>query len=149
MNIQSAFAAGVMAALLAAPALAQPQAAALAPTCPVPATAPTWGTPPDLQGQWDFVIQAGDRASPGVMALGPMDGAYAGSLTPDATNTVAVRRLELVGDKVRMSVASREGEVTFEGRLSADGKSMCGIVNYHGGLKYPMVATLRPRPPQG
>ena len=44
-----------------------------------------------------------------------------------------------------MSVASREGEVTFEGRLSADGKSMFGIVNYHGGVAYPMVATLRPK----
>ncbi len=79
------------------------------------------------------------------MALGPLDGAYAGSLTPEATDTVAVRRLDLTGDVVRMSVASREGEVTFEGRLSADGKSMCGIVNYHGGVAYPMVATLRPK----
>ncbi len=131
-----------VAALFVTPALAQPAPPA---TCPAPATPATWATPPDLQGQWDFVIQAGDRASPGLMALGPLDGAYAGSLTPEATDTVAVRRLDLTGDVVRMSVASREGEVTFEGRLSADGKSMCGIVNYHGGVAYPMVATLRPK----
>jgi len=143
LKIFSGLAAAALVALAAQPALAD------TPACPVPATAPSWTTPPDLQGQWDFVIQAGDRASPGLMALGPMDGAYAGSLTPEATNSLAVRRLELTGDAVRMSVASREGEVIFEGRLSADGRSMCGIVNYHGGLKYPMTATLRPRPPQG
>lgn len=88
-------------------------------------------------------MQVGDEPSPGVMALGPMDGAYAGSLTPYRTNTVAVRRLELVGGAIRMSVASREGEVLFEGRLTGNANTMCGTVLYHGGQRLPMVAVRR------
>lgn len=102
------------------------------------------GEAPDLQGQWDFLMQVGERPSPGLMALGPMDGAYAGSLTPYATNTVAVRRLTLDGGTVSMSVASPEGEVRFEGHLTGNPDTMCGTVLYHGGQTFPMVAVRRP-----
>ena len=100
---------------------------------------------PDLAGIWDFRIDVGNAISTGTMALGHMDDAYAGALTPDATNTVAIRRLTLKGDSVHMSVASREGDVLFDGRLTGAHDTLCGIVTYHRGVRYPMIATLRRR----
>jgi hypothetical protein len=102
------------------------------------------GVAPDLQGQWDFLIQVGATPSPGLMALGPMDGAYAGSLTPHRTNTLAIRRLILDRGAVHMSVASREGEVRFEGHLTGGPGTICGQVFYHGGQVLRMVAVRRP-----
>lgn len=133
-----------LAAALAAssPLRAEPVTPSLAACEAAPFVPP--GEAPDLQGQWDFLMQVGDRPSPGLLALGPMDGAYAGSLTPYATNTVAVRRLTLTGGAVSMSVASREGEVRFEGRLTGNPDTMCGTVHYHGGQTFPMVAVRRP-----
>ena len=109
-----------------------------------PAAKPPAG--PDLQGYWDFTMHvSATRKSTGVIALGPVDGAWAGSITPDSTNTLAIRSLVVKGDSVRMIVASREGDVPFRGRLSADGHVMEGIVDYHGGSRYPMTATHRRR----
>lgn len=102
------------------------------------------GEAPDLAGQWDFLMQVGASPSPGLMALGHMDGGYAGSLTPYRTNTVVVRRLTLDRGTVTMSVATREGEVRFEGRLTGGPDTMCGSGLYHGGLSYRMVAVRRP-----
>lgn len=102
------------------------------------------GKAPDLQGQWDFLMQVGAAPSPGLLALGHIDGAYAGSLTPYRTNTLAVRRLTLDGGAVNMSVASREGEVRFEGHLIGGPDTMCGKVLYHGGQVVQMVAVRRP-----
>lgn len=102
------------------------------------------GEAPDLQGQWDFLIQVGATPSPGLMALGHMDGAYAGSLTPYRTDTVVIRRLTLDRGAVNMSVASREGEVRFEGHLTGGPDTMCGRVLYHGGQVLQMVAVRRP-----
>lgn len=101
---------------------------------------------PDLAGIWDFSIDMSSAISTGTMALGHMDGAYAGALTPDATTTVVIRRLTLTRDSVQMAVASREGDVTFEGRILGTGGTLCGIVNYHKGLRFPMIATMRKRP---
>jgi hypothetical protein len=98
---------------------------------------------PDLAGVWDFAIETSNGTSKGFLALGHMDGAYAGSLTPAATNTVVIRRLTVQDDSVHMSVATREGEVTFDGRVARDGTTMCGTVTYHDGVLYPMVATRR------
>ncbi len=128
---------------LSAPLQAQPVTPTLA-ACEAARYVPA-GKAPDLQGQWDILMQVGATASPGLMALGPMDGAYAGSLTPYRTNTVAVRRLTLDGGAVLMSVASREGEVRFEGHLTGGPDTMCGTVLYHGGQRFPMVAVRRPR----
>ena len=132
---------------LAALALSSPcQAEPVTPSLTVCEAAPfiPTGEVPDLQGQWDFLMMVGSEPSPGGLALGPMDDAYAGSLTPYRTNTVAVRRLTLVGGTVSMSVASREGEVRFEGRLTGNPDTMCGTVMYHGGQRLPMVAVRRP-----
>jgi hypothetical protein len=113
---------------------------------PVQATAPTTrAAGPDLQGLWDFTMRVGERTSTGFFALGPLDGAWAGSLTPDSTNTLANRLLTVHGDSIRMVVASREGDVPFHARLSADARTMEGIVEYHGGARLPMTATRRAR----
>jgi len=125
-----------------APLHAEPTTPSLA-VCEAAPFVPT-GEAPSLQGQWDFLMQVGERTSPGLLALGHMDGVYAGSLTPYATNTVAIRRLTLTGGAVSMSVASREGEVLFEGHLTGNADTMCGTVLYHGGQKLPMVAVRRP-----
>jgi hypothetical protein len=101
---------------------------------------------PDLQGIWDFTMRAGERTSPGFIALGPVDGGWAGSITMYLTNTLAVRRFTVEGDSLHMVVASREGDVTFHALLSEDGREMRGIVEYHGGARLPMVALRRPQP---
>lgn len=100
---------------------------------------------PDLQGLWDFTMRVGERTSTGFFALGPVERGWSGSLTPDSTNTLAIRVLTVAGDSVRMIVASREGDVRFQGRLSGDGHTMEGIVEYHGGALLPMTATRRAR----
>jgi hypothetical protein len=109
------------------------------------ANATTLGTGPDLQGLWDFTMRVGGRTSTGFFALGPVEQGWAGSLTPDSTNTLAIRLLTVVGDSVHMVVASREGDVPFHGRLTDNGRAMEGIVDYHGGARLPMTATRRAR----
>lgn len=113
-------------------------------SAPVAATMPA--NAPDLQGLWDFEMRAGDRTSPGFFALGPVEQGWAGSITMYLTNTLAIRSLTVTGDSVRMVVASREGDVRFLARLVNSGRTMTGIVEYHGGALLPMTATLRPRP---
>ncbi len=103
------------------------------------------GNGPDLQGLWDFTMRVGERVSTGFFALGPVEQGWAGSLTPDSTNTLAIRVLTVDGDSVRMVVASREGDVRFHGRLTDNGRTMEGIVDYHGGTRLPMTATRRAR----
>lgn len=110
------------------------------------ADADTLGGGPDLQGLWDFTLRVGERTSPGFLALGPGERGWAGSITMYLTNTLAIRVLTVDGDSVRMVVASREGDVRFLGRLTDDGRSMEGIVEYHGGARLPMTATRRVRP---
>ena len=107
-------------------------------------TTPAGG--PDLQGLWDFTMRVGERSSPGFFALGPVERGWAGSLTLYLTNTLAIRALTVDGDSGRMVVASREGDVRFVGRLADDGRTMDGIVEYHGGARLPMTATRRARP---
>ena len=101
---------------------------------------------PDLQGLWDFTMRVGDRTSPGFFGLGPVEGGWAGSITMYLTNTLAIRSLTVNGDSVRMIVASREGDVRFLARLTDEGRTMEGIVEYHGGARLPMTATRRAQP---
>lgn len=104
------------------------------------------GGGPDLQGLWDFTMRVGERSSPGFFALGPVEGGWAGSLTLYLTNALAIRALTVDGDSVQMVVASREGDVRFVGRLTDNGRTMEGIVEYHGGARLPMTATRRAQP---
>lgn len=110
------------------------------------ANATTPGSGPDLQGLWDFNMRVGDRTSPGFFALGPVDRGWAGSLTMYLTNSLAIRTFTVDGDSVRMVVASREGDVRYVARIVDNGRGMEGIVEYHGGARYPMIATRRAQP---
>lgn len=136
--------AAVTAALLAAGAAGAQSTRPTATQPPAPTTAPS--AAPDLQGLWDFTMRMGERTSPGFLALGPVERGWAGSITMYLTNTLAIRELTVRGDSVRMVVASREGDVTFHGRLASDVRTMEGIVHYHGGALVPMIATRRTLP---
>ena len=109
--------------------------------CPAPAAAV--GQPPELAGQWDMVMDVGGTPSFGLISLGRSETKLAGSIALNA-GVAVVRSLTLDGQAVAMIVATGEGEVRFDGSLAADGKRMCGVVTYHGGRKYQMVAQKRP-----
>lgn len=103
----------------------------------------------DLSGLWDFYMDVGGVPSFGLLTVGRLEGRYAGTLTPVRTAPVVVRSLTVTDQKVQMIVGSREGDVTYDAVLSGAADRMCGIVTYHGGLLYPMVAQRRPqRPPE-
>ena len=102
------------------------------------------GASPNLHGNWDFLFDAAGTPNFGLLSIGLMDGAYGGSLTPVGTAPVVVRKITLTGSSISMVVASREGNVLFDGLLSAKGDRMCGTVTYHDYRKFPMVAQKRP-----
>ncbi len=133
-----------LAATLVAPAAvaAQP-ATSLAMNCGAQAAA-TGGEAPNLHGHWDFLMVPRGMASFGLMSIGFVGADYGGSLAPARTAPVVLRRIALDGSNIHMVVASREGDVLFDGRLSAKGDFMCGTVTYHGGETFPMVAQKRP-----
>ncbi len=136
-------------AILAFTAPAQGQSAPV--HAPELSLCPAAGTPippppasADLQGQWDFLIDVAGTPSRGVLALGHIDGAYAGAASPEATNTVAVRRLTINGRDIQMAIASRsDGDVHFSGQLVGNGGLMCGTMIYHQGQRFRMVAVQR------
>ncbi len=141
-----------LAAAIAAPAAFAAQ--------PVPAvalgcdagTAVTAGEAPNLHGHWDFLMIPRGTPSFGLMSIGFVGADYGGSLAPARTAPVVLRKVTLTGNAIQMVVASREGDVLFDGRLSAKGDFLCGTVTYHGGETFPMVAQRRPStyqsPPQ-
>jgi hypothetical protein len=133
-----------LAAAFAAPAAvaAQP-ATSIAVNCGAGA-ATAGGEAPNLHGNWDFLMDVDGTPSFGLLSIGLVDGGYGGSLTPVTTAPVVLRRITLTGNSVHMVVASREGDVLFDGRLSAKGDLMCGTVTYHAGETFPMVAQKRP-----
>jgi hypothetical protein len=107
---------------------------------------------PNLHGHWDFLMVPRGTPSFGVMSIGFVGADYGGSLAPARTAPVVLRKISLNGDRIHMVVASTEGDVLFDGRLSAKGDFMCGTVTYHGGETFPMIAQKRPstyqsRPP--
>lgn len=110
------------------------------------------GEAPNLHGHWDFLMVPRGTPSFGLMSIGFVGADYGGSLAPARTAPVVLRKITLAGNSIQMVVASREGDVLFDGRLSAKGDFMCGTVTYHGGETFPMVAQKRPStyqsPPQ-
>lgn len=133
-----------MAAAFATPAaVAAEPATSIAMNCGAAATAPR-GEAPNLHGNWDFLMDVGGTPSFGLLSIGLVDGGYGGSLTPVRTAPVVLRAITLTGDSIHMVVASREGDVLFDGRLSAKGDRMCGTVTYHNGHSFPMMAQKRP-----
>lgn len=136
--------AAMLAAAFAAPAAwAESPAASIAMTCEAGAEA-SGGEAPNLHGNWDFLMLPQGAPSFGVMSIGFVGAEYGGALVPVRTAPVVLRGVTLEGSRVRMVVASTEGDVIFDGRLSAKGDFMCGTVTYHGGATFPMVAQKRP-----
>ena len=138
------------AAALAAPAAlaaqtAQPAkpATAIALTCDAGA-ATAGGEALNLHGHWDFLMVPRGTPSFGLMSIGFVGADYGGSLAPARTAPVVLRKIALTGNAIHMVVASTEGDVLFDGRLSAKGDLMCGTVTYHGGETFPMIAQKRP-----
>jgi hypothetical protein len=78
----------------------------------------------------------------GILSLGTSGTELGGSLALSA-GVVVVRSLSIDGQTVTMIVASREGDVRFDGSLASDGKRMCGIVSYLRGQKFEMIAQKR------
>lgn len=99
---------------------------------------------PNLHGHWDFLMVPRGTPSFGLMSIGFVGADYGGSLAPTRTAPVVLREITLTGNSIHMVVASREGDVLFDGKLSAKGDFMCGTVTYHGGETFPMVAHRRP-----
>ena len=143
--------------LALAAALAAPSAAAARPALQValdcdagPSDAGT--EPANLHGHWDFLMVPRGAPSFGLMSIGFVGAEYGGSLAPARTAPVVLRAISLAGSIIHMAVASREGDVQFDGTLSPKGDFMCGTVTYHGGETFPMVAQKRPStyqsPPQ-
>ena len=134
----------VLVTAFAAPgATAAQSAPAIAVQCDVGAARES-GEAPNLHGHWDFLMVPRGRPSFGLMSIGFVGADYGGSLAPARTAPVVLRKLTLTGNSIQMVVASTEGDVLFNGRLSAKGDFMCGTVTYHGGETFPMVAQKRP-----
>ncbi|HYG48679.1 MAG TPA: hypothetical protein VD846_12160 [Allosphingosinicella sp.] len=134
----------VLAAALAAPeAVAAQPATSIALSCDA-GEAAAGGEVPNLHGQWDFLMVPRGMPSFGLMSIGFVGAGYGGSLAPTRTAPVVLRKITLTGNGIHMAVASREGDVLFDGRLSAKGDFMCGTVTYHEGETFPMVAHKRP-----
>ena len=131
--------AGVALAIAAVPAGAS-EAATMRFECPAPITKPSQST--DLSGLWDVVMDVAGVPSFGILSLGTSGTELGGSLALSA-GVVVVRSLSIDGQTATMIVASREGDVRFDGSLASDGKRMCGIVSYHRGQKFEMIAQKR------
>jgi hypothetical protein len=133
-----------MAAYTAEPAaVAAQQVASMALTCDAGTTASDREAP-NLHGHWDFLMVPRGTPSFGLMSIGFVGAEYGGSLAPARTAPVVLRNINLSGNSLQMVVASREGDVRFDGKLSAKGDLMCGTVTYHGGETFPMIAQRRP-----
>ena len=134
---------GVAMAAAAVPAAASEAAPSITVNCNAgPAAA--GGEAPNLHGHWDFLMIPRGTPSFGLMSIGFVGAEYGGSLAPARTAPVVLRKITLTGNSIHMVVASREGDVLFDGRLSPKGDFMCGTVTYHGGETFPMVAQKRP-----
>ena len=139
-----------LAAAASSPVAAQP-ATSIALTCDAGAAVAV-GDAPNLHGHWDFLMVPRGSASFGLLTIGFVGAAYGGSLAPVRTAPVVLRTITLTGNSISMVVAAREGDVLFDGAVSAKGDLMCGTVTYFNGEKFPMVAQKRPStyqsPPQ-
>ena len=133
-----------LAASIAAPATVAAQPAAAVNLACDAGAAPIGGEPANLHGHWDFLMVPRGMPSFGLMSIGFVGAEYGGSLAPSRTAPVVLRSIGMKGNDIDMVVASREGDVRFDGKLSAKGDMMCGTVTYHGGETFPMVAHKRP-----
>ena len=143
LTLVAAFAAPTAVAAQPAPVAVAAPAASMALNCDAGAAA-AGGAAANLHGLWDFLMVPRGMASFGLLSIGFVGADYGGSLAPARTAPVVLRKLTLTGNAIQMVVASTEGDVRFDGKLSAKGDFMCGTVTYHGGETFPMVAQKRP-----
>ncbi|WP_147417606.1 hypothetical protein [Sphingomonas cavernae] len=108
------------------------------------AAATAGGEEPNLHGTWDFLMDVGETPNFGLLSIGFVGADYGGSLSLSMTAPVVFRNITLTGNNVQMTVASPQGDVLLNGTLSAKGNRICGLVTYHDGSIYPMVAQKRP-----
>jgi hypothetical protein len=101
-----------------------------APAAPAPAAAPAAGR--DMSGTWDFSVDAGGQTIPGEMVVTRSGSGYGGTITPQGMNQGAIRSVTVTGDRMVMVVDSPEGEVTFNGTLTSDGRAVAGTLLYQG-----------------
>jgi len=134
--------------LALAAAVAFPAAAAAEPAPSIAVNcgpaAPAGGEAPNLHGTWDFLMDANGTPNFGLLSLGFVGKTYGGSLALWATAPVVLREYTVTGNAFHMAVASPDGDVLFDGVLSAKGDRMCGTVTYHGGRKFAALARKRP-----
>ena len=134
-------------ALTAAFAVPAPTAAQPAPSISVNcgAAAATAGSEtPNLHGTWDFLMDVNGTPNFGLLSLGFVGKNYGGSLALWATAPVVLREYTVSGNRFHMAVTTPDGDVLFDGTLSAKGDRMCGTVTYHGGRKFAALARKRP-----
>lgn len=113
-----------------APAATAPPAATA--SAPAAATASSSAAARDVGGTWDYSVDAGGQTIPGEMTLTRSGNNYTGMSTPQGMGTATIRSVTMTGDRVVIMIDSPDGEISVEAVLSADGRSMAGIVNYQG-----------------
>ena len=133
----------LIAALVAPAAVAAQPATSIVVNC-ASGTAAVAGEATNLHGNWDFLMDFGGAPNFGLLSIGFVNDAYGGSLALWMTAPVVVRKITLTGSSFHMVIASSEGDVLFNGILSAKGDRMCGTVTYHGGRTFPALAQKRP-----
>jgi|SRR5215831_7427042 len=100
---------------------------------------PTERKPVDVSGKWTFQVETGRAVTNGAMTVERLPQGYGGTLTTDQGNNVLpIRSLTVQASKIALVVESPNGNVTFEGTLSSDGRSFDGIVTYFTGQRFPM-----------
>jgi hypothetical protein len=98
----------------------------------------------DLSGRWAFQVATGKSLTNGVMTLVRSGSEYGGTLTTDqGDNLLKVRSAGLEVSELSVVVESPNGEVTFKGVVSADGRSFLGTVTYFNGQRFPMAGARR------
>ena len=97
-----------------------------------------------LRGTWDFLMDVNGTPNFGLLSLGLVGKDYGGSLSLWATAPVVLREFTVSGSNFHMAVTTPDGDVLFDGVLSAKGDRMCGTVTYHGGRKFAALARKRP-----
>ena len=108
------------------------------------AVGPSQRNPIDVSGQWQFQVDTGRAVTNGAMTVNRTAQGFGGTLTTDQGNNVLpIRSLTIEATKMLLVVESPNGSVTFDGTVSADGRSFDGTVTYYTGDRFPMRGNKR------
>lgn len=120
-------------ALLAACSSTPPPATPAPMPAPAPAAAPPAAATADrLTGTWDFSVDAGGQIIPGEMNVTRSGANYGGTVSPQGMSQATIRSASIAGDRVVMVIDTPDGEATFNGTFSTDGRNLTGTVAYNG-----------------